>query len=261
MMARDSDSVCPTRLNGRVVLVTGAASGIGAAVTHRLLAEGACVAAVDCNTSGLEAMAADASERSESLVLLAADAASEQEVQSAVASALAKFGDLHGVVHCAAIMPSDDLVPIHRASLDTFDKVIGVNLTGTFLIVKHTIESLARTGGSLVTFSSIAALRNGGGVGYAASKGGVISLTRTVAANWGRKGVRANVICPGGVETPMTEDMFSRPEVRQMLTQTAPLGRVAQPAELAATVAFLISDDSSYLTGATLVVDGGGSVV
>lgn len=260
-MGLTADAVPLRRLEGRAVLVTGAAMGIGAAVCRRLLDEGARVAALDRDQSALEEMANDVGGKDDSIVLLNADVTSEPDVAAAVGAATGKFGDLRGVVHCAAIMPSEDQVPIHRADLDAFMRVISVNLAGTFLVVKHTISSLARQGGSLVTFSSIAALRNGGGIGYAASKGGVISLTRTVAANWGRKGVRANALCPGGVETPMTEKMFARPEVLEMLTRTSPLGRVAQPEELAATVAFLISDDSSYLTGATLVVDGGGSVV
>jgi NAD(P)-dependent dehydrogenase (short-subunit alcohol dehydrogenase family) len=260
-MGSETNAVGLRRLDGRAVLVTGAASGIGAAVCRRLLDEGALVAALDRDRPALDAMADDAGQTDDSLALLEADATSEPDVVAAVEASIARFGDLRGVVHCAAIMPPEDLVPIHRADLDTFNRVISVNLTGTFLVVKHTIASLARQGGSLVTFSSIAALRNGGGIGYAASKGGVLSLTRTVAATWGRKGVRANAVCPGGVETPMTEEMFSRPGVLEVLTQGAPLGRVAQPEEIAATVAFLVSDDSSYLTGATLVVDGGGSVV
>lgn len=256
-----ADAVPLRRLEGRAVLVTGAARGIGAAVCRRLLDEGARVAALDRDQPALEEMANHVGGSEDSIALLTADATSEPDVAAAVGAAVGRFGDLRGVVHCAAVMPSEDLVPIHRADLDTFNRVISVNLAGTFLVVKHTITSLARQGGSLVTFSSIAALRNGGGIGYAASKGGVISLTRSVAANWGRKGVRANAVCPGGVETPMTEEMFARPEVMEMLTRTSPLGRIAQPEELAATVAFLVSDDSSYLTGATLIVDGGGSVV
>lgn len=260
-MELTADAVPLRRLEGRAVLVTGAAMGIGAAVCRRLLEEGARVAALDRDQSALEEMANHVRSNDDSIVLLNADVTSEPDVAAAVGTATGRFGDLRGVVHCAAIMPSEDQVPIHRADLDAFMRVINVNLAGTFLVVKHAISSLARQGGSLVTFSSIAALRNGGGIGYAASKGGVISLTRTVAANWGRKGVRANAVCPGGVETPMTEEMFARPEVLEVLNRSSSLGRIAQPEELAATVAFLISDDSSYLTGATLVVDGGGSVV
>jgi len=248
------------RLQGRAVLVTGAASGIGAATCARLLAEGARVAALDLDPAGLEAMASRADAGESSLMPVVADVTSEDAVAAAVQEVVDAYGDLRGVVHCAAIFPTDDQVPINRADLATFNRVLQVNLTGTFLVVKHTISSLARQGGSLVTFSSIAALRQGGGAGYAASKGGVLSLTRAVAAAWGRKGVRANAICPGGVETPMTSEIFAVPGVTEMMTTSTPLGRFAQPEELAATVAFLVSDDSSYMTGATVVVDGGGAV-
>lgn len=248
------------RLQGRPVLVTGAASGIGAATCARLLAEGARVAAVDLDPAGLEAMTSRADAADSSLMPVVADVTSEDAVAAAVQEVLDAYGDLRGVVHCAAIFPTDDQVPINRADLATFNHVLQVNLTGTFLVVKHTISSLARRGGSLVTFSSIAALRQGGGAAYAASKGGVLSLTRAVAAGWGRKGVRANAICPGGVETPMTSEIFAIPGVTEMMTASTPLGRFAQPEELAATVAFLVSDDSSYMSGATVVVDGGGAV-
>lgn len=248
------------RLQGRPVLVTGAASGIGAATCARLLAEGARVAAVDLDPAGLEAMTSRADAADSSLMPVVADVTSEDAVAAAVQEVVDAYGDLRGVVHCAAIFPTDDQVPINRADLATFNHVVQVNLTGTFLVVKHTISSLARQGGSLVTFSSIAALRQGGGAAYAASKGGVLSLTRAVAAGWGRKGVRANAICPGGVETPMTSEIFAIPGVTETMTASTPLGRFAQPEELAATVAFLVSDDSSYMTGTTVVVDGGGAV-
>lgn len=218
------------------------------------------MAAVDLDPAGLEAMTSRADAADSSLMPVVADITSEDAVAAAVQEVVDAYGDLRGVVHCAAIFPTDDQVPINRADLATFNHVVQVNLTGTFLVVKHTISSLARQGGSLVTFSSIAALRQGGGAAYAASKGGVLSLTRAVAAGWGRKGVRANAICPGGVETPMTSEIFAIPGVTETMTASTPLGRFAQPEELAATVAFLVSDDSSYMTGTTVVVDGGGAI-
>lgn len=248
------------RLDGRPVLVTGAASGIGRATCRRLASEGAKVAALDRDRDGLAALVQELREGGADVVDLAVDVTSEPAVEEATSTVIDRFGDLRGVVTCAGILPDEDQVPIDRAELDVFMRVVSVNLAGTFLVLKHTVRSLARQGGSIATFSSIAALRQGGGVGYAASKGGVLSLTRTVAAQWGRRGVRANALCPGGVDTPMTAGVFSQPGVLDYLRQTTPLGRVAAPEEIAATVAFLISDDSSYITGATLAIDGGGMI-
>ena len=249
-----------SRFGGRTVLVTGAASGIGAAVCRRLATEGATIAAVDRSRAGLDALAADLRASGSEVLGVECDVADEEAVRSSVASVITSLGDLHGVAHCAGIFPAEDQVPIHRAELDVFLRTLEVNLTGTFLVMKHTIESLARTRGAVVSISSVAALRQGGGIGYAASKGGVLSLTRSLAAQWGGKGVRANAICPGGVDTPMTAELFADDGVRRHVEQRTPLGRVADPDELAAVVAFLLSDDESFMSGETVVVDGGGSV-
>lgn len=245
------------RLAGRAVLVTGAASGIGAAVCRRLVDEGASVAAVDRSSDGLDELWSSTS----AVKPFACDVTDEAEVESAVGDAVGELGALHGVAHCAGVFPVEDQVPVHAAELTAFCRTVEVNLTGTFLVLKHALPVLVRTGSSLVTISSVAALRQGGGVGYAASKGGVISLTRAVAAQYGREGVRANTICPGGVDTPMTADLFADEGVRRHVERSTPLGRVASADELAAVVTFLLSDDSSYMSGETLVVDGGGSVV
>lgn len=248
------------RLAGRPVLVTGAASGIGRSTCLRLAAEGARVAALDLDTDGVANVVLELRREGADAVEVVADVAAEEEVRGAVAVVKERFGGLRGLVTCAGILPDADFAPVDRADVGVFERVVSVNLTGTMLAIKHALPLLAEDGGAVVTFSSIAALRQGGGVGYAASKGGVLALTRLVAAQWGQRGVRANALCPGGVETAMTRDLFAQPGVLEHLLSTNPAGRVGAPDELAATVAFLLSDDASYLSGATIVVDGGGMV-
>lgn len=255
------NSESAVRFGGRSILVTGAASGIGAAVCRRLAAEGAAIAAIDRSAGGLDLIVAELRALGSEVVSVECDVVDEEAVQSSVAAVIESLGAVHGVAHCAGIFPPEDQVSIHLADLGVFRRTVEVNLTGTFLVMKHTVEALARTRGAMVTFSSVAAFRQGGGVGYSASKGGVISLTRALAAQWGTQGVRANTICPGGVETPMTAQLFSDDRVRRHVERSTPLGRVARPDEIAAVVAFLLSEDASYMSGETVVVDGGGSVV
>ncbi len=139
--------------------------------------------------------------------------------------------------------------------------MLRVNLVGTFAVVAHALPSLFDGGGSIVTIASTAAIRGHGyGAGYTASKGGVDALTRLLAVQYGAQGVRANCVCPGGVDTPMTGGTFATPEAQARAKTRVPLGRYAQPEEIADVVAFLLSDDARYVTGQTLPVEGGATI-
>ena len=248
-----------TVLAGRVVLVTGAASGMGRSTAQRVATEGARVVALDVDEPGLDETTRLVEEAGGEAIPYVTDVSREDDVAAAVAGGLEALGRLDGVVTCAGIFYGDDLRPVADVSLDTFNHVIGVNLTGTFLVVKHALPHLVAQGaGSVVTIASTAALRGHGfGSGYTASKGGVDALTRLVAAQYGRLGVRANCICPGGVDTPMTAGTFLTPEAVERTKKRVPLQRVGVPSEIASVATFLLSDDAAYLTGQTIAVDGG----
>jgi NAD(P)-dependent dehydrogenase (short-subunit alcohol dehydrogenase family) len=253
------------RLAGRSVLVTGAASGMGRSTTTRLVEEGAQVAAVDLNEAGLEEtvkLAHDLAKNGDrETVACTADVSQEDDVVAAVAAAVEAFGGLSGVVTCAGIFHPGDLKPAADVTLDDFLHVLGVNLAGTFLAIKYALPHLVEDGGSIVTIASTAALRGHGfGSGYTASKGGVDALTRLVATQYGRQGVRANCICPGGIDTPMTAGRFLTPDAEENFRKRVPVGRVGQPEEIASVAAFLLSDDAAYLSGQTIAVDGASTV-
>jgi NAD(P)-dependent dehydrogenase (short-subunit alcohol dehydrogenase family) len=253
------------RLAGRSVLVTGAASGMGRSTTTRLVEEGARVAAVDLNEAGLEEtvkLAHDLAKNGDGeTVACTADVSQEDDVVSAVAAAVEVFGGLSGVVTCAGIFHPGDLKPAADVTLDDFLHVLGVNLAGTFLAIKYALPHLVKDGGSIVTIASTAALRGHGfGSGYTASKGGVDALTRLVATQYGRQGVRANCICPGGIDTPMTAGRFLTPDAEENFRRRVPVGRVGQPEEIASVAAFLLSDDAAYLSGQTIAVDGASTI-
>jgi NAD(P)-dependent dehydrogenase (short-subunit alcohol dehydrogenase family) len=244
------------RLDGRIALVSGAASGIGKASALRLAAEGARVVCADVNEAGAQATAAEIETKDGKAIAVRCDVTDPDQVAAAVKAAVSTYGKLDVLACIAGIGGFRRTI---ESSIDDWHKIIGVNLTGTFLLCRAALPHIVESRGSIITCGSVAGLKSHPyAAAYCASKGGVVMLTKALAVEYARKGVRVNCLCPGGVETPLISQ-FSLPEggSQMALMRITPLDRMGKPEEIAAAVAFLASDDASYMNGATLVVDGG----
>lgn len=232
------------------VVVTGGSQGIGYAIADRFVEEGADVVIANRSRDEGEAAADELGCR-----YVQCDVADWDQVQALVDEAVDAFGGLDSIVNNAGIARTDDL---ETMSLEDWQAVIGVNLGGVMHGCKSAMPHLLESGGSIVNVASIYGLVGGpGATAYSASKGGVVNLTNQIAVDYARRGVRCNAVCPGFVETPMTEDYLGSDEFYDFVIDETPMDRVAQPEEIAGLAAFLASDDASYITGATVPVDGG----
>lgn len=244
------------RFEGKRVLVTGAASGIGQASAKRMAAEGAHVACLDLQAEGAESTAKDIREEGGSAFALSCNVADPESVHSAVAEAIGHLGGLDSLCNIAGILHFDHT---HELELERWNQVLAVNLTGTFLMTQTALPALLDGGGNIVNMSSTAGLAgHPWTAAYSASKGGVLALTYTLAVEYGKQGLRANAVCPGAVSTPMHK-AFKLPEGAdgKLLHRISPLDQFRGPDKAASVVAFLASDDAAHINGESIRVDGG----
>lgn len=236
--------------------MTGAGGGIGAATAARLASEGAAVGVIDLQVDGVQNTVANLESAGGRALALVGDVSSAATVADLVRQARERFGRVDILVNNAGI--NRDALAV-KLTEEQWDAVMAVNLKAAFLCAQAVQPHMREAGGgAIVNTASIAALGNVGQANYAASKAGVIGLTKTLALEWARYGIRVNCVAPGGTETRMTAGI--PPEIREKLMGTIPLKRFAQPSEIAAVHAFLVSDDASFVTGQVLFADGGASV-
>jgi len=243
-----------SNLKGKVAIVTGAASGIGLACARRYAAEGAIVVGLDRNRSDAWAAVEQSAPDSRFHQADVTDNAAQQAVAAETAR---EFGGIDILLTAAGV---GDGGPVGMLEEATWDRVIDINLKGTFLSIRAVLDTMtAQRSGSIITIASVEGL-NGteGGSAYNASKGGVVLLTKNVAIDYGRMGIRCNTICPGFIDTPLLHEvMGAMPDFKADVVRETKVGRFGRPEEIAGAAYFLASDDASYVTGHTLVVDGG----
>ena len=248
-------------LNNKVSIITGGATGIGKATVETFAKEGAKVIFCDINKKqGLlnqkkfNSMGLDT-------FFIQSDVSNEADVKKMINFVVKKFNKIDTLFNNAGI--EQPVTPSHKVDVKIFDKIISINLKGVFLCSKHALPiMMEKKSGAIVNNSSISAFANvGGNIGYASSKGGVMSLTRVLAVEYAKYNIRVNAVCPGVIDTPMNERNLKRAVNKSQLKKkwktVTPLGRVASPYELAQTVLFLSSNMSSFVTGVGLLVDGG----
>ena len=247
------------KLKGKAAVVTGAASGIGKAIALAFAREGAEVVVADINVDGGKETVRQIEELKGAAFLVETDVAESEQVRNLVETTVERLGRLNVLVNNAGVEVFQRLADTDE---QTWDRLISINLRGVFLGTKYAIPNmLGNGGGVIINMASVAGIMGAGGLAaYNASKGGVVLLTRNTAMDYGSQNIRANCICPGFIATPMVEAVLGLPgaqEAKDTIINLCPAGRLGTPEEVAHCAVFLASDDSSFINGHALVVDGG----
>lgn len=245
------------RLTDKVAFITGGASGIGAETARVFVAEGARVVIADVDLEAAEAMVAELTSQGGQALAVEMDVTNAGQIEQAIATCLDAHGKLDILFNCAGIVIEGGVVDM---SEEDWDKVMDVNVKGTFLTCKYAIPEMAkRGGGAIVNVGSIQSF-SGDSVSavYTASKAAILTLTRNIAIKHAHQNIRANTVCPGDCETPLIASLFDEHQgMRERLTAKYPMGRLAQPRDIANAVLFLASDEAAFANGTELVIDGG----
>jgi NAD(P)-dependent dehydrogenase (short-subunit alcohol dehydrogenase family) len=247
------------RLDGKVAIITGAASGIGRGTAIRFAGEGAAVVIADLNVEGGEAAVRDCKENGGRAVFQKADVSAEAEIKTLVARAVKEFGRLDIIYNNAGI--GGAIGPLEQISVEDWDKSLGVLLRSVFLGIKHSVPEMRKVGGgSIISTASVAGIRGFAGLHpYCAAKAGVVNLTRSAALEFAKDRIRVNCICPGGINTPILHrnQPGMKDAMEQWMARGQPIQRAGHPEDIAGMALYLASPDSEWVTGQAMIVDGG----
>lgn len=246
------------RFTGRTAFITGAASGIGRASAIAFAREGARVAITDRTEGALDQLRTDIKAAGGEVLAIRCDVSVPEDIDEAVAKTVERFGRLDCAFNNAGV--ENKAAPVHEIALDEWDRILGINLRGTFVCMKHQIAQMLRQGGGVVVNTSSGAGIRGvaGGASYAASKHALIGLTKSAALDYAKAGIRVNAVLPGNIETPMM-DRFTGGDIQKAI-DLEPVGRLGKPEEIAEAVLWMCSDLGAFVTGASISVDGGWSL-
>ena len=251
------------RLKDKVALVTGGGSGIGGATAVLFAAQGAKVVVSDLNEANALETVAEIKTDGGDATAITGDVSKNTDAEAMVKGTVDTYGTLDVVVNCAGVIAGKAL-PEGASPEEVWDRVMDVNLKGTYLVTWHAVRTIEGSGGgSIINIASINGLvgypigLGGGFDAYVPSKGGVVQFTKNLAIDYGQKNIRVNCICPGHIDTNLIREFLDNPERREWLEQRYPMGRIGRPEEIAYAALFLASDESSFVTGAPLIVDGG----